>query len=264
VNHPPLATFIHVSELHGAATHLAVVAIPVYAFLLLLRRTGLLGGEGALKLEHWVVGSTIAGVLLAGITGLLVRGQAQTMLRGSSGRLGTWHFWLGIVLTLLVLGSAAWRHRLHGRGRPTANRALLGGGVVALVLVVAQGYMGGRMTYDQGIGVAGGGQFAQTASGAAKLSAALARGVPDVTAGREAFAADGLGCALCHGDHAQGLRGPRLAGGKDLSDFRHVHASGLFPPAAVTPRMFAAINAYLKSLGAPEASASLRTHPRTG
>jgi uncharacterized membrane protein len=246
----PLATFIHISELHGAATHLAVVAIPVYAVLVLLRRTGVVGGPGALKLEHWVVGSTIVGVVLAGITGLLVRGQSQTELRGSSGRLGTWHFWLGIVLTVLVLGTAAWRHRLHTRGRPTENHALIVGGVVALVLVVAQGYAGGRMTYDQGVGVQAGGQFRQTSNGAARLRMALARGVPDVQAGRGAFSAQGLGCAECHGDRAQGLRGPRLAGGRDIEEFRHVHAGGLFPPDVVTPRMFRAINAYLRSLGA--------------
>ena len=247
----PLATFIHISELHGAATHLAVVAIPVYAFLVLLRRTGFVGGPGALKLEHWVVGSTIVGVVLAGITGLLVRGQSQTELRGSSGRLGTWHFWLGIVLTLLVLGTATWRHRLHTRGRRTESRVLIAAGVTALVLVVAQGYAGGRMTDDQGVGVQAGGQFAQTANGAARLRMALARGVPEVQAGRTAFSAQGLGCAECHGNQAQGMRGPRLAGGNDIEQYRHVHGNGLFPPNVVTPRMFRAINAYLRSLGAP-------------
>jgi len=30
----------HLSELHGAATHLAVVAVPVYLLILLVRRSG--------------------------------------------------------------------------------------------------------------------------------------------------------------------------------------------------------------------------------
>jgi mono/diheme cytochrome c family protein len=34
-------------------------------------------------------------------------------------------------------------------------------------------------------------------------------------AGRRAFAPTGLGCASCHGDLAQGDRGPSLAGGED-------------------------------------------------
>jgi hypothetical protein len=37
------------------------------------------------------VGAAVAGVVLAGITGLLVRGQAETELRGNSIRIGTVH-----------------------------------------------------------------------------------------------------------------------------------------------------------------------------
>jgi mono/diheme cytochrome c family protein len=72
-----------------------------------------------------------------------------------------------------------------------------------------------------------------------------------VQAGRLAFSASGLGCALCHGDRAQGLRGPRLAGGAQLADFRHVHAHGLFPASVVSDRDFRAIDAYLRTLGRP-------------
>ena len=70
-----------------------------------------------------------------------------------------------------------------------------------------------------------------------------------VAAGKEGFASDGLGCARCHGDLAQGARGPRLAGGVELEEFRQVHGSGLFPPRIVSDRDFAAVNAYLRSLG---------------
>jgi mono/diheme cytochrome c family protein len=116
------------------------------------------------------------------------------------------------------------------------------------VAVLAQGYLGGRMTYHHGVGVWDGGQWAKTAAGAAQLDVALSKGTPDVAAGRRAFSAAGLGCALCHGDRAQGLRGPRLAGGVELQDFRHVHAHGLFPASVVTDRDFRAIDAYLKTL----------------
>jgi uncharacterized membrane protein len=239
----------HLSELHGAATHLAVVAIPLYVIVLLCRRSGI--GRATLDVaEPWVVGGAVAGTLLAGATGLLVWGQAQTELRDGQFKLGTAHFWLGIVVTVIVLAVAAWRFWRVQQDRHTHGHALLAGGVLALVAVLAQGYIGGRMTYDQGVGVNQGGQFAQTATGARQLDVALARGADPAAAGRKAFARSGLGCASCHGDQAQGLRGPSLAGGVELEEFRHVHGSGLFPSTAVTDRDFAAVNAWLKTLRA--------------
>jgi mono/diheme cytochrome c family protein len=237
----------HLSELHGAATHLAVIAVPVYLVVLLCRRAGV-GGAVLVAVEPWVVAASVAGVLLAGATGLLVWGQAQTMLRDGAFRVGTVHFWLGIALTLTVLGLAGWRFRRVQTERHTHGRELLAGGVVAVAAVLAQGYLGGRMTYDQGVGVFAAGQFAQTAQGAARLDLALARGTPPAVAGRAAFAADGLGCASCHGDRAQGERGPALAGGEELEHFRRVHGAGLFPPRAVSDRDFAAIDSYLRTL----------------
>ena len=62
-------------------------------------------------------------------------------------------------------------------------------GVLALGLVFVQGYLGGRMTYEHGVGVYDGGQMARTAIGVSKLDVALARGVDQVTAGRMAFSA---------------------------------------------------------------------------
>jgi mono/diheme cytochrome c family protein len=67
-------------------------------------------------------------------------------------------------------------------------------------------------------------------------------------AGRQAFSTDGRGCASCHGDQAKGLRGPALAGGVELQEFRSVHGHGLFPPSVVKDADFAAINAWLKTL----------------
>jgi mono/diheme cytochrome c family protein len=80
------------------------------------------------------------------------------------------------------------------------------------------------------------------------LEAALATGVPQARAGRRAFSEMGLGCAACHGDLAQGARGPRLAGGVELEEFRGVHGRGLFPPRIVSDRDFAAIDAWLQTL----------------
>jgi hypothetical protein len=80
----------HLSELHGATTHLAVVAIPVFALLHLVRRAGR-GGPSLPAAEAWALGAALVGVAASGLTGLLVWGQAQTTLRGSHFRVGTAH-----------------------------------------------------------------------------------------------------------------------------------------------------------------------------
>jgi len=237
----------HLSELHGAATHLAVISIPLYAVLLLVRRAGV-WVETLKAVSPWVLGGALVGVALSGITGLLVWGQAQTQLRGNAFRLGSIHFWLGIALALVVVVSVVLGWRAHRAGHELPRNELLAFGVLALIMVGVQGYIGGRMTYQHGVGVQAGGQYAQTAIGASKLHVALATGTSMAAAGEAAFKRDGLGCASCHGDQAQGMRGPRLAGGKGLDDFRHVHAHGLFPPTVVTDRDFRAIDAWLKTL----------------
>jgi uncharacterized membrane protein len=242
---------LHLSELHGAATHLAVVAIPLFAILHFLRRAGR-GGAAVIGAEPWALGAAVVGVAGSGVTGLLVWGQAQTTLRGQDFRVGNAHFWLGIAIAVLsVLATVDWwrsRAREGVHHRPLVVPVL----AVAIVAGIAvQGYLGGRMTYDHGVGVYDGGQFAQTARGASALHVAQAKGTNMVQAGQEAFSADGLGCARCHGDRAQGLRAPPLAGGRDVADFRRVHQHGLFPPSVVTDRDFAAIDAYLRTLGGP-------------
>jgi uncharacterized membrane protein len=237
----------HLSELHGAATHLAVIAIPVYALVLVMRRFGP-DHQTLRHVEPWLLGAALLGVGSAGITGLLVWGQAQTMLRGQAFRIGTAHFWIGIALAVLLTGAAAIRWNTIRRGRPTHAPVLLCTGLLALALVFAQGYLGGRMTYQDGVGIDRGGQFAQTSVGATKLAVALASGTSEVAAGRAAFASDGLGCARCHGDLAQGKRGPDLAGGIRLQRFREVHGHGLFPPSMLDDRDVAAINSWLQTL----------------
>lgn len=240
----------HLSELHGAATHLAVVAIPVYAFVLTLRRFG--PDHPTLRhIEPWLLGAALAGVALAGVTGLLVWGQAKTMLRGSHYTISNVHFWLGIGVAAVLVVAAIVRLRTIRRGRPTHAPALLAAGAVALAGVFVQGYLGGRMTYDRGVGIASGGEFAQTGAGAKQLEVALARGTSAAQAGRQAFSSEGFGCASCHGDQAQGMRGPALAGGKDLADFRRVHGKLLFPKAMVSDQDFQAIDAWLKTLKRP-------------
>jgi mono/diheme cytochrome c family protein len=238
----------HLSELHGASTHLAVVAIPVFAILHFLRRAGR-GGTAVAGAEPWALAASLAGVAASGATGLLVWGQAQTTLRGSHFGQGTLHFWLGIAIAVLAVAvSADWylaRRRTGAYHRPVVVPVLA---VLTVIGVAVQGYVGGRMTYDRAVGVFDGGELAQSAAGAAKLDTALATGTAAAQAGRDAFSPAQLGCASCHGDRAQGDRGPSLAGGRDLDEFRRVHGHGLFPPSVVTDRDFAAINAWLRTL----------------
>lgn len=237
----------HLSELHGAATHLAVIAIPVYAIVLMLRRFGP-DHQTLRHVEPWLLGAALAGIAAAGATGLLVWGESKTELRGSHYDIGGIHFWLGIVLALVLVLAAGLRIRSLRQGKPTHNAALLAAGTIALVAVFVQGYLGGRMTYDRGVGVQSGGEFAQSAHGAKQLEVALARGAKPAVAGKMAFSESGLGCASCHGDRAQGMRGPALAGGRGLDDFRRVHAHGLFPPSVVSDKDFRAIDAYLRTI----------------
>src|ERR1700710_1323049 len=101
----------HLSELHGAATHLAVVAIPLFAILHFLRRADR-GGAAVVGAEPWALGAAIVGIAASGVTGLLVWGQAQTTLRGQHFRLGNAHFWLGIAIAVLaLLAAGAWGRR---------------------------------------------------------------------------------------------------------------------------------------------------------
>ncbi len=239
----------HLSELHGAATHLAVVAVPLYAILLICVRRDV-GGATVRTAAPWALGAALVGVGLAGLTGLLVHGDSETTLRGSHGTIGTLHLWLGPLLALVVaalVAATVWAHLLARRDDRPAPW-MLGLALVATAVVATQGYLGGRMTYDRGVGVQSGGELAQSARGVADLERALAGGEPSAQAGKVAFSTSGLGCASCHGEHAQGERGPRLAGGRELEEFRRVHAHGLFPPRIVTDRDFTAIDAYLKTL----------------
>lgn len=104
------------------------------------------------------------------------------------------------------------------------------------------------MTYDQGVGVEGGGQLTQTAVASRALALSLARGTSPAVAGKRALSDGRLGCASCQDEFAEGDRGPDLAGGRDLDEFRRVHAHGLCPPAVVTDADFAAVNAWLHTL----------------
>jgi uncharacterized membrane protein len=238
----------HLSELHGASTHLAVVAIPVFALLHLVRRSGR-GGTAVAAAEPWALAASLAGVALSGVTGLLVWGQAQTTLRGSHFRIGSIHFWLGIAIAVVAVVAAADWVLARRRDGVWHRPVIVPVAAVAIVVGVAvQGYLGGRMAYDRGVGVFRGGELAQTAAGARTLELSLAGGSSPAAAGRRAFAAGELGCASCHGDRAQGLRGPPLAGGRDLGDFRRVHGDGLFPASVVGARDFAAIDAWLRTL----------------
>jgi mono/diheme cytochrome c family protein len=106
----------------------------------------------------------------------------------------------------------------------------------------------GKMSLNDVVGIDSGGQFAQTATGTAQLELALAKRMSPAEAGRQAFSTDGLGCASCHGEHAEGRRGPALAGGVELEEFRGVHGRGLFPATVVNDAHFAALNAWLKTL----------------
>ena len=146
----------------------------------------------------------MVGVLLAGLTGLLVWGQAKTGLRGNAYTLSSVHFWLGIALSAVVVVSAGWQHYHRRQGRTHTYRAFVPAAVIAVLAVALQGYLGGRMTYQHAVGVFDGGQLAQSAAGAKQLDVALANGTSPAVAGRQAFGASGLGCACAMATRRRG------------------------------------------------------------
>src|SRR4051812_18296784 len=198
----------HLSELHGAATHLAVVAIPLFAILHFLRRAGR-GGAAVAGAEPWALGAALVGIAAAGVTGLLVWSQAQTTLRGQHFRVGNAHFWLGIAVAVLAIDAAGDWYRARRRDGPAHRPKVVPLLAVLIVVGVAvQGYLGGRMTYDAGVGVYDGGQLAQTAAGVARLDVALTEGGDHVAAGEMGLSPQGLGCGRCPRDPPPRLRAP--------------------------------------------------------
>ncbi len=213
----PAATVLSLPELHGALTHLPIVALGVLALLSVLAWRGI-GGEQVRRAEQWAFAASFAGIALAGLSGLLVNGQAKTTLRGSDAALGSLHLYLGIVTGLVLLGLGARRLVVWRRGERARFATPAGAGVVLFAAVAAMGWLGGQMTYQQAVGVSSGGELARSAQGAEQLAVALASGTPPARAGRQAFQS-GLGCAACHGMQAQGQRGPPLSGGRELRPF---------------------------------------------
>jgi uncharacterized membrane protein len=234
------------SEIHGLIVHLPLLAVPVLALLVVLERLAR-GGDLPRRTQPWVLAAGAAGAVVAVGSGLLVLGGAQKTLRGKTGNLVWIHLGLGVALalTLLLLGWLWWRATSHA-AQPTFG-ARAGIALTALVLTVAVGYVGGKMVYAQGVGVHGGGQFAQTARGASLLAAGLATNAHPLVLGKQAFQT-GLGCGSCHGMNAQGGRAPALAGGVELGDFRSAHDAGLFPASVVTDPMFQVVDEWLRTL----------------
>ena len=128
---------------------------------------------------------------------------------------------------MIVLVVAGWRFWRVQQDRHTHGHALLAGGVLALVAVLAQGYIGGRMTYDHGRRRRRRRPVrADRRPASASSTSRWPRAPLRPRRAAQAFARSGLGCASCHGDQAQGLRGPSLAGGAELEEFRGVHGTG--------------------------------------
>ena len=231
-------------EIHGLIVHLPVLAVPVVAVLGFLRWKER-GGAPVAAAEPWAFAVAIAGTARAVVSGLTVFQGARTTLRGHAGRLAFVHLGLGLLLLLVLaaVGYVRWRRRAGGT---YLARTVALTGAASILLVVAIGYVGGRMVYIHGTGVRQGGEFAQTAQGVEQLAVGLARGASPVALGRTAFRT-GLGCGSCHGMNAEGGVGPCVSGGIDLGRFRDTHGDGLFPRSLVSDRMLETVNAWLRT-----------------
>ena len=221
----------HLSELHGAATHLAVVAIPLFAILHFVAarrpRRPAVGGRRALGARR----ARSSASRRAGVTGLLVWGQAQTTLRGQHFRIGTAHFWLGIGRG--PRGARRWRLvpvTAAGSGPPT-GRSRAGAGRLSSLGLGRAGLPRRADDLPPGVGVFDGGQMAQTAHGAARAERRAGHGHVRGR-GRQAGVL-GRGPGLRALPRRPGPGPARPAPGRaarELEEFRRVHGHGLFPP----------------------------------
>jgi len=227
-------------EVHGLIVHLPILAVPV-VFVLGFLRWRPRGGEAVLRAEPWAFGAAVLGSALAFLSGLAIFQDARTTLRGNTVTLVYVHLALAFVLTaaFAIVGLLRWRREV-----PDVVVALTG--LLGVLLVVVIGYIGGRMVYVHGVGLASGGELAQTSAAATTVAVDLAHHRSAVAVGKWAFQA-GFGCASCHGMKAQGGRGPGLSGGFELDNFEQTHGTALFPRQIVTPEMLGAVQAWLRT-----------------
>lgn len=135
--------------LHPALVHLPVALWPAALLFDLLSRTGL-GGPVPFQVAYYAIFAGLVVALAAAVTGLADWSDIKP--EKPARKLGLVHMVLNLLVTALFALNLYLRAQL-----PVATEAvpltLIALNVVALVLLLVSGYLGGRLVYEHGISV---------------------------------------------------------------------------------------------------------------
>jgi uncharacterized membrane protein len=138
--------------LHPAVVHVPTGLFPAaLVFDLLALAAAPDGDNAAVQCSFWSLAIGLAAVLVAVPTGLADWSDIKP--DKPARKLGVYHLSLNVLVTLLMAASLwlRWRHGSDASRPPIAAVALCALGNVVLAV---SGYLGGRMVYQYGIGVA--------------------------------------------------------------------------------------------------------------
>ncbi len=184
----------------------------------------------------------LIGAIAAVLTGVVVKQNAELVLPSLTDF--TIHAALGFALLVIVGALAIARVWILVASKSPIILPQVIVGVVAIGLILAVGFYGGRLVYDRGIGVAEGGIYYEIAQEVVELERIRAVTPNAVERGAEAYRR--LGCSACHGEQAEGGRGGDLKARKVQEEFYETHGSRNFPPEIVTQEIVDDIGAWLE------------------
>ncbi len=135
---------IQLQQMHPALVHLPITLLPLAVGADLVGC--LTGNKSLFGFGQKAIGLAAVGALGAAVTGLIageevnVKGETQDMLMT--------HRNLNFVATVVAASMAVWR---AGHKRP--NAAYLGAGVAGVGVLAYTAYLGGKLVYNDGVGV---------------------------------------------------------------------------------------------------------------
>jgi uncharacterized membrane protein len=140
---------------YGHPFHPFLVTIPIGAWvssfvLDIATRVSSGGSRSLTDASYWLIVIGIIGALVAAVFGLL---DLLTTPSGSKARrVALTHMALNLTVVVLYVVNAVWRHGNHHAPQVRVGQLVLS--LVALLLLTASGWLGGRLTYRYGVRVA--------------------------------------------------------------------------------------------------------------
>lgn len=138
---------LRLSEIHPTLVHYPIALLPASIALDAAGRAT--GDRGLSRAGAVLMPAALGGALAAAAAGILAQGASRFRSRESHEQLVT-HRTLNAALTVTMAAMTA--HRLRHRGPPGPGYLLVG--LAAVGAMAYSAYLGGRMTYEHGVGVA--------------------------------------------------------------------------------------------------------------